>query len=383
MFFTVMVNYEGVPNVKVIGRDNPFSRNAADRLIEEKYIPIEVINQFDEIFFHEKEIPLEMRCCYWICRLIPSRIGEVISIPTKCIKQYGEEYTLTLNMYKQNGGYIEPEKRLIGFKNEGMGNYLLDLIRKQMDVSESIQHYVGEDDKGLLFTYIQGKYYGDNYCADGKFKDKFKRFETKKTTLRTLSDRAFRKVLNEMAKRYQIKDRHGSIYKITPHQLRHNAITDRIYEGFALIEIKDMTHHKTTAMIEGSYIHPDKEKMVQQARTINDEKDEEGIFRGKIIQNSINALEKIKRMPRSHSLGRLGVCSDISGCKSDMFECLACDCFEPSVDEQGYFEEQVAEWEGKTRLFKNNQYMLENAQYNLELNRMAVDKIIRIKESAV
>lgn len=85
-------------------------------------------------------------------------------------------------------------------------------------------------------------------------------------------------------------------------------------------------------------------------------------------------------MPRSHSLGILGICSDISACKSDLFECLSCNNFEPNIDELAYFEEQVSEWEEKTRLFKNNKYMFENAQYNLDLNKKIVNKIIRIKE---
>ncbi|WP_313128510.1 tyrosine-type recombinase/integrase [Anaerocolumna sp.] len=373
-FFSMMSDFDGIPIVKM-GKVNPFSRTSSDRLIDKKYIPPEVITQFDNIFYY-KEIPLVLKCVYWICRLIPSRIGEVVSIPIECIRQYGELYILTLNMYKQNGGYIESETRLIGFKNEDMGEYLLNLIQEQIKVAESLQQYVEMNEKDLLFTYVRSQYH-----TNGKYSGKYISSRIDTTTVFTLTDSCFRKQLNVLAERYQIRESNGSIYHITSHQLRHNAITDRIYEGFSLLEIKDLTHHKSTAMIEGSYIHPDKEKTIQQARKIANEEDETHEFRGKVINDNVKAYDKIMRMPRSHSLGRLGVCSDISACKSEMFECLSCDYFRPNIEELRYFEEQVSEWEEKIMLFKNNKYMLENAQYNLDLNKKIVSKIILMKET--
>lgn len=58
-------------------------------------------------------------------------------------------------MYQQNGGYIEPKTRLIGFKNEDMGEYLLNLINEQMKVAESLQNYVGINDKNLLLHMLE------------------------------------------------------------------------------------------------------------------------------------------------------------------------------------------------------------------------------------
>ena len=178
---------------------------------------------------------------------------------------------------------------------------------------------------------------------------------------------------------HNIKDVDGNVYKISSHQLRHNAITDRIYEGFTLLDVKDLTHHKTTAMIAGSYVHPDKEKTLAQIRKINDEPEEE-IFRGKIISDNIRMLERIKNMPRSQSLGRLGVCSDMTGCKNDMYECLACDYFVPNVEELSLFEEQAKQWKEKVEIFKESQYIRENAEYNLKLNEEMVNRIKKILE---
>lgn len=364
-FFRNMINSNATPAVKVVSKINPFSRIGSDRLFEQKYVPVEVVKQYDDVVFNES-LPVYIKLCYWICRLIPSRIGEVISVSIDFCKQYGEYYTLQLNMFKQNGGYIEPEKRLIGFKNEDMGEYLLNLINKQVEISKSLQAYVDRNDRGLLFTYVKSKYF------DGKYSE----YNLRNTNVFTLSDSNFRKILIKLARRYKITDGNGNIYRITSHQLRHNAITDRIYEGFTLLEIKDLTHHKTTAMISRSYVHPDKDRLVEKAKQINNEKLDDQTFKGRIINDNIKAFEKINRMLRSHAIGRLGFCSDISGCKSGMYECLDdCDYFEPNLDELVYFEEQVSQWQQKKILFANSKYMLENAQYNYELNQKIVNKI--------
>lgn len=366
MFFREMGSYLDIPS-NIVGKYNPFSRTAQDRLLENKYIPIDVINQLDKVFYNEN-IPLSTKTCYWICRLIPSRINEVVSIPIDCIRQYGDQYTLTLNMYKQNGGYIVPEKRLIGFKNEGMGAYLLKLIRKQQRVARLLQCHTLEKD--LLFTYIRTDY--------TPLRIRTYRLSTKNTS--NLSDNSFARHLRKIIEMYNVKDANGEMYRLSSHQLRHNAITDRVYEGFTLLEVKDLTHHKSTAMIVGSYLHPDKERTIAKIRKVNNQSQEE-VFRGKIISDNIRMLERIKNMPRSQSLGRLGVCSDITGCKNDMYECLACEFFVPNVEELDLFEEQVIQWKEKIERFKGNQYIHENAEYNLKLNEEMVIKIKKMIEA--
>lgn len=362
VFFKEMSCYTATPP-NIVSSYNPFMRTAQDRLLASKYIPLDVINQLDKVFYNEN-IPLSTRTCYWICRLIPSRINEVLTIPIECIRQYGDQYTLTLHMYKQNGGYITPEKRLIGFKNEGMGAYLLNLIKEQQKAAYSLQDYTLEKD--LLFTYTKAKHTGQG----------FEPYKISTNNTSNLVVSSFARQLRKIIKLYNIKDSNGELYKLSSHQLRHNAITDRIYEGFTLLEVKDLTHHKTTAMIVGSYLHPDKEKIIEGIRKVNNQSEDE-MFRGKVISDNIRMLERIKNMPRSHSLGRLGVCSDITGCKNDMYECLACDFFIPNIDELELFEEQVQQWKKKIERFKNNEYIRQNAEYNLKLNQQA---IIKIKE---
>lgn len=355
MFFKTMASWEGMSKTKVVNNMNPFSRTSLDRLNVQKYIPLKIINEIDKVFYN-KNVKHHIRTIYWICRLIPSRINEVTTIPINCLKKYREnEYTLTLHMYKQNGGYIEPELRVIHLKYKDMGKNLIDLIKEQQDIAQSLQGSLLEEKKDFLFTYT-----------------------AKKDHVALLTAETVRKEFNGILELYNVVDEKNNIYKLTPHQLRHNAITDRIYEGFSLLEIRDMTAHKSNAMLEGSYIHPEKQQLKALGEKINLENEPAGgvYFKGKII-NADNPLvvKRLLAKPRSHKIGRLGICSDITGCKNDMFECFSCLFFVPNADELDYFKEQAEQWENKVSITAKNSLMKENAEYNLELSKTIVGKI--------
>jgi len=76
MFFKTMALWEGMPKAKVVSNMNPFSRTTLDRLNAQKYIPLDIINKIDKVFYNEN-MKHYVRTIYWICRLIPSRINEV------------------------------------------------------------------------------------------------------------------------------------------------------------------------------------------------------------------------------------------------------------------------------------------------------------------
>ncbi|MFA2821555.1 tyrosine-type recombinase/integrase [Bacillus wiedmannii] len=355
-FFKHMVNFNGMPNRKLTNQTNPFSRNAHDRLVNQKFIPISLMNRIDDIFMN-KDILHHIRTIYWICRLIPSRINEVTTVPIDCLKEYREnEFTLTLHMYKQNGGYIRPELRVIHLKYDDMGKYLIDLIRKQKEISLSLQEELPIEKRGLLFTYEDNLHKRKHLLTSG----------------------TVRKNFNKILAQQNVVDESNNLFQVTPHQLRHNAITDRIYEGFSLLEIRDMTAHKSNTMLEGSYIHPEKNEIKKIGNKVNQENEPAGgvYFKGKII-NADNPIvvRRLLSKPRAHQIGRLGICSDITGCKNDMFECFTCSFFVPNADELDYFKEQVTQWEKKVGLARNNPLLKENAEYNLKLSKAIVEKI--------
>lgn len=369
-FMLFLVEFDYIEPIKSMGRNNPFSRTNADRRNDEKYLPQHIVNQLDKVF-DDKSISVELRTIYWICRLIPSRINEVLGIPRDCLRMIGDEYVLTLRMYKQNGGYIYPEERMIGLKYSDMGKYLIDLINEQKAISQELSEYATEDLKDFLF--LRKRVYKRTNKISGKI-EIYESDLSKPSNINLVSDKMFRDDLLELITKYNVTDENGNLYNMTSHQLRHNAITDRIYENFTLLEIKDLTHHKTTQMIAGAYVHPDKEELKKISKIVTNSSTEE-TFRGKVINSSTTTTARLLKMPRSHVIGKLGICSDITSCKSEMFECLNCTNFEPNEDELEYFEEQITQWEEKEKLFANNPYMLENIRYNKELNINIVNRI--------
>ncbi|MGB4590468.1 MAG: tyrosine-type recombinase/integrase [Clostridiaceae bacterium] len=362
---------------------NPFMRTTSDRLIDSKYIPLEVIKQYDEIFYKDNSLSLAFKIAYWICRLIPSRINEVLSIPIDCLKHFHDDiYTLTLHNFKQNGGYLQPELRLIQIKYSDMGKYLVDLILEQQKISSALVMNNKTIDN-FLFAYIPKKPKEPKKPKKPMSAEEIEKY-TGHLKVCYFRDFTFIRMINLLAKKHQIHDSNGDLYRITSHQLRHNAITDRIYSGFTLLEIKEMSHHKSTTMLSQSYVHPQKEMLQKVAKSVEASKLDNSdapsqtvvLFKGRLINTDNKILvDRIMSKPRSHSLGRLGICSDISGCESKIFECFKCNYFIPNADEIEYYEEQFEEWKHKRDNSINKPFLFDNAQHNMNLVEAVILKI--------
>ncbi len=147
-----------------------------------------------------------------------------------------------------------------------------------------------------------------------------------------------------------------------------------------------MTGHKGEQMIVQSYIHEDADKIKEKQRLVNEKKVNINLdvgpvyFKGRILKMDKIQEERLLENLRAHRIGRLGICSDITSCAGDLYECLGCDYFIPNADELDYFEEEVKQWSAKVMRFKNHKFMLENAEYNLELNKKIVEKIKSINK---
>jgi len=350
-FFKTMGSFKGMPKVNIAVNYNPFKMIVASD--SDKYIPKYIAEQIDDVFYYlNNDIPHHVRTFYWICRLIPSRINEVTTIPIECLKQLREnEYTLTLNMFKQNGGYLQPELRVIYLKYDGIVKYMIDLIKEQQEISKSLQDDLPVEDRGLLFTY--------------KPKRKIKLMNS------GYVNRQFKKIM----KHHNVADENNQIYHLTSHQLRHTGITDRVDAGFSLIEIRDMTAHKSNAMLERNYIHPNKENLKAISDKVANESTDEVYFKGEIISDNPIRMKRLLDKPNSQKIGRLGICSDITGCKSNMYECFSCKHFIPNADELPYFKEQVAQFEVKLQSPTISPMLKENIEHNLSLSLMIVEKI--------
>lgn len=77
---------------------------------------------------------------------------------------------------------------------------------------------------------------------------------------------------------------------------------------------------------------------------------------------------------RAHRV-RGGICSDITGCKSDMWNCLDCGFFIPEKEQLSYFMEQALSWRDKVEKFKDFPMIKSNALKNARLFEKIAAKI--------
>ena len=101
------------------------------------------------------------------------------------------------------------------------------------------------------------------------------------------------------------------------------------------------------------------------------------VFNGRILNMEEVLEKKLLRNIRAHKVNG-GICTDITGCKSDMFHCLDCKHFAPDYEKLEYFKAQVISWEKKIVQFKNLPMVSQNARKNTELFQGVVDKIIAV-----
>lgn len=362
-FLQIIKNLECSPKINFFSGVNPFKRNVTNH--KEKYVPKYIVKQMDKAF-KDETIPFFIMLAYWICRSIPSRIGEVLAMTTDCIKPLDNDdnsYVIFIPTFKQNGGYNEAQIRRIYVKNEGHGKFLIDMIKKQQDVAISLQGDLkNEDEKGLLFTrkIIRG------VGKKGKIREDKRPIITKYDSVAE----GFAKVINS----HKIKDKKGDIYHLTTHKLRHNGITDRLYAGFTLIQTILMTAHQGTTMPETSYFHSNDEILEKVQKNIHNRNgNPKVLFRGRILNMDENTERRLLQNIKSRRIKHLGVCGDFTGCES--FQCLACDSFIPDVNDLPYYQEQIRIFEEKLIKVGEHKFLKENIEYNLNLYRNAVEKI--------
>jgi len=344
--------------------ESPFSKNLRCNY---KYIPNEIIQQLDKAF-QQKNILRHVRCAYWIMRLIPSRINEVLGMKLDCLKPYNDHYCLFIPTWKQNGGFFEPVLRVIHIEETGIAAMLLEFIREQQKFAESIQEELRESQRGYLFAFqkcFQRKNGRIDYCKDymvsnhSNIKNEFAR----------------------ICRNNSIFDDEGNIFRFTSHQLRHNGITDRLATGFTPEQIRFMTAQHGDAMIYQAYNHLEllPEVIVDKQRYVLAEPDGSAkiqvLFGGRIL-NMEEQLENrlLKNIRAQRILG--GVCSDITGCKGDMLFCLDCNHFIPDADQLDYFIRQAEDWKKKAKQFDEFPIIKSNAEKNADLFKAISEKII-------
>lgn len=342
MFFRKMNGFEGMI------LKNPFHGQTVmyDRLVDSKYIPEFVAKQLD-VAFMDENIPVTLRTIYWVLRLVPSRISEVLAMELHCVKPFDEHFVLTIPTFKQNGGYKEGIPRLIHLEEEGIGAYLLDLLKKQQKESGSVQKMLPKDNRNALFGYQSCRY------EDGDY------FPKKYYLVATQASVSYQ--LKKLCKIYQIKDEKGEIYQVTSHQFRHNGVTDRLRAGFTLPQIAEMTAHHGRAMLQASYTHLNlyPESLIEPLVYDSEDNHPFVLFKGRILNMDPITEAKILKNLRSHRIPG-GICVDVTHCASGMWDCISCQQFVPEQEQQPYFKEQGDLWQAKAEKFQQDKQMHDN-----------------------
>lgn len=380
-FFEIMTGWTELPKFMPANlANNPWLPLSNNQRHDEKLVPDIVAEQLDRVFYDNRNIPVTHRLLYWLLRLIPSRGCEPSSMSYDCIKPIGDNrWVLTIPTWKQNGGYQEAELRMIYLVKEGIIEYLLEMIKQQQEITTRYQAEIPNEDK-ILFKVGQYKL---NHWAMKKGEE---RYNISKSPV-AVNTAYITRMLQTYCTRFNIQYEDGNLYKVTSHQFRHNGITERIDEGWNIIEIRDMTGHKGDQMIRWGYFHPNKDKQIQIQKEVNkalhpsnqDQKQLPIMFRGRIMNLDSATEQRLLRNPRAYKL-RIGICSDITTCKSKIFECLACDYFVPKVEDLDYWEERTKYWSAKVETAKKRGFTEENAEYNLALHRAILKRILAVLE---
>lgn len=347
---------------------NPFRSNPYPykRNLDSKYIPDSVTKVLDAVFMGG-DIDLYMRCIYWILRLIPSRISEVLGMKIDCIKPFNGKFVVFIPTWKQNGGHMEPILRSIHLHEEGIAGHLIGLIQEQQVTSMELQSQLPENKWGALFSYRRALHYKNKTTSTAW-----------KANVMTLSNVAYH--FKRICGQYGIHGEDGEVYNLTSHQFRHNGISDRLEAGFTVEQIASMTGHHGDAMIWNAYSHLSlkPETIVQRQRYVLEESEcvENNyiLFGGRILHMEEQLEKRLLKSLRAHRVPG-GICSDVTGCKSDMWNCLGCESFIPDKDQLSYFEQQVIAWRDKAEQFLGFPLIHTSSMRNAALFEQIIKKL--------
>lgn len=103
-----------------------------------------------------------------------------------------------------------------------------------------------------------------------------------------------------------------------------------------------------------------------QNSVINEIERDYSAFNGQVLDIDEVTEGEIMKNVRAHKV-RDSICSDITGCKNDMMNCLECKFFLPDPNQMEYYKEQFELWQQKAENFKSIPMIRENAERNMKI----------------
>ena len=293
--------------------------NLSKRKISSKYIPEEVAAKID-VYFKDEFIPTAYRCIYWIMRLYPTRVEEVVSIKKDALVLVGEGvYQLSVPISKTAGNNDVPEPKVIKIDcRTKITEYLIKILKQQIAYTEKYM-----PDSSFLFC-------SRRVCYSSEL-ERYEEFGS----VRVVNQYMVQNFIREVGKRLGLKDENGDSFTLTTHKFRHTAVTDRLQSGiFTRVDTMYETGHKNLAMIDNNYAHGKKPEPLEPE------------FRGKVTDNT-RRITMILARPYAKTLFGIGICADIRDCKSDRIACLSCPYLHVSPDAVQYMKKDYEDWKMK------------------------------------
>lgn len=395
--FWKLSGWEGIPvNNPVNKRTHLYKRKKSDNEIKTRYIPDKITKELDKIFY-TKEVPIHFRLYYWFCRLYPSRASEISLLKTDCIKQLGNMYVFFKEEEKSSNDIGESNLMDIYIKYEDMGKYLVDLYHEQKRVSQELQDKADEKLKGLLFLYNP---------ITKRHKE-----PRKQNRVCLVVGTIFNNFLKKLCKEKNIDVNLDEGIKLTSHSFRHNAITDRNYEGFSTTAIRDLGGPNSDEVIFNSYHYRKKEEVEKlQKKSLKErfsknkigsyeeygngktnEVSKENIllvsskvmFKGRITNLDADREKRILSNKRAYQISYsdkcIGICTEIASCSNGIFNCFKCSDFAPDSNELAFFKEQVSFWQERIDYFqlRGSRYQMEHA---IEVKALFKTVVMKVEE---
>lgn len=150
------------------------------------------------------------------------RIGELTRLKLDCLKSDGKgDWYIQYQMYKMNKEHTKP-----------ISNELGKVIQEQQAY---IQHLFGNDFSYLFCGRARGH-------AKGKYKGVFIAVK------QIMSAQAFSRHINDLARKFEIKDKSGKIWNFQTHQFRHTVGTRMINAGVPQHIVQRYLGHESPEM---------------------------------------------------------------------------------------------------------------------------------------
>ncbi|OWZ84288.1 hypothetical protein [Natranaerobius trueperi] len=414
-FFGTMSVFPEVPKIQ-FPPDPDFKEKENPEIVDN--IDPDVFREIDKVFVdYTNSLPTHVQLIYWILRLIPSRINEVLEMKIEtCLRTTGDKYIVTIPVPKNSPLYKIKTKMIYLTGKSAVEEHLLNLFNKQIKISKGLQsELIGKGPSGFLFTAhrvnghstIKKTVYSMTYVE--KYSD-----ESFNSFLKTLIKNASKVMDESNAPKYKLlhniveAEREGTNHRITSHKLRGEGISDRLDNGFKIQDVMFLSGLNSANTIWDSYYQSSPDRSVQPSEPIfktdgpntNDEVmikisdiNFEGVsdssFQGTVVDDILLELnqEIYRQMPIVTSSGvLLGNCAgDYYKCKKikNELQCLECDfCKNEDPETVTYLEKAIERFKSDIEFFKDkgNKISRKIAKDRLSIYEKLLERILANNE---